>query len=91
MTWEETHRRWRLIRRAETVLRRDPLGTLPWDEEYAGAFPSKVALAGLIEYRWRIRREAQADPRLDPTVRKELDERYRRDIATLPRWVAGAA
>ncbi|MBO0843141.1 MAG: hypothetical protein J2O46_08145 [Nocardioides sp.] len=91
MTWEETHRRWRLIGRAEAVLRRDPLGPLPWDDELAAAFVSRVALAGFIEYRWRIRGQAQTDPRLSAEVRAELGRRYWHDLAGLPRWVAGAA
>lgn len=91
MTWEETHRRWRLIRRAEAVLRRDPLGPLPWDDEYERAFASRAALAGFLEYRWRIRREAQTDPRLRRPVYDELGRRYRSELDTLPRWVAGAA
>lgn len=87
MTWEQTHERYRLLNRAEEILRSDPEGRLPWGEEYAAAYASPDALAQALRHRWRIRFEAADDPELAADVRDGLLARMRRDRPALLPWV----
>lgn len=79
MGWNETHRRWQVLRQLEAELVHTD-GPLPWSEEHAGLFGDRAAMLAMLRYRWELARDAQVDPSLPEAVldeqRRRIDQRF---------------
>ncbi len=79
MGWNETRRRWRILREIEEALGQGATG-LPWAEEHAALFGEPVALLDMLRYRSQLAYDTQLDSHLPEAV---LEEQRRRLDARL--------
>lgn len=80
MTWEETHRRQRILREIEAAADHDPTGELPWQAEWAELFIDAEGLLRELRRRWQLRLEAQVDP-VVPNAADEMERTSSRLVA----------
>lgn len=71
MSWDETHRRWAVLREvaAAAEFRRD--GEVPWQDEYAELFGDRHGLVAALRYRHELALAAQLDPDLPQEAYRE--------------------
>ena len=66
MTWQQTHRRWRVLTEIEAAVAARPLDPLSWDDDWADLFGDPAGLVAHLRYRWRLR---LAEPAVDDVHR----------------------
>lgn len=67
MSWQQTHRRWQVLREIETAVAAEPLVPLVWREDWADLFGDPAGLVTFLRYRWRLR---LAEPAVDDVHRE---------------------